>query len=440
MKKKAYIIWIGWIGVSAIARYYNQIWFEVYWSDKTNSELVEKMQEEGIDIIIWENEKRLDESFEVVVYTEAIPKTQSELKKAFDLNLKTFTYPQALAKIANEKKLIAITWTHGKSTTTSLTSLILKNSKNNVNSVVWTILKEFWGKNCFFSDSEYFVIEACEYKRSFLNYKPLVGVITNIEIDHLDYYRDLEDYISAYESFINNIVPWWFAIINWEDKNCKKLLNIRKDIKYIEIFDKYFSLDWEKFDFPEIELQIPWNHILFDAKIAYVIWHMIWINDFEIIESLEDYNWVWRRMEKIWTTLNWNILMSDYGHHPTEIELTLKAIKDKNKDKNLFVIFQPHQYNRTLELLDWFKNCFNSADMLIIPDIYESRDSEEDKQKINSKKLIELINHRNKLDWEWLKNTLSLIKKYDIENPNSSIILLLWAWSIDDLRFEIEVK
>lgn len=440
MKKKAYIIWIGWIGVSAVARYYNEKWFEVYWSDKTSSELVEKLQQEWINIIIWEDENRIDETFEIVVYTEAIPKIQCELSKAFKLSLKTLTYPEALAKIVNEKKLIAISGTHWKSTTTSLTSLILKNSEFDVNSVVWTILKEFWGKNCYFSDSEYFVIEACEYKRSFLNYKPTVWVITNIEIDHLDYYKDLGDYINAFNQFINNIVPWWFAILNWEDKNCKKLLWIRNDIKYIEIYNDYFTFDWEKFDYPEINLKIPWNHILFDAKIAYVVWHMIWVIDEEIVETLEKYNWVWRRMENIWTTINWNILMSDYGHHPTEIELTLKAIKQKNQDKKLFVIFQPHQYNRTLELIDWFKNCFNSADKLIIPDIYESRDSQEDKVKINSEKLVGLINHNDKLDWEWLKNTLKLILDYDKKNPNSSIILLLWAWNVDDLRYEIKVK
>jgi UDP-N-acetylmuramate--alanine ligase len=114
-------------------------------------------------------------------------------------------------------------------------------------------------------------------------------------------------------------------------------------------------------------------------------------------------------------------------------------LKQKNIDKKLFVVFQPHQFNRTLNLIEWFKNCFSSADTLIIPDIYESRDSFEDKEKINSEKLIDLINLPNKIDWNWMWNTLKSILDYDTKNPNSSIILLLWAWNVDDLRYKIKV-
>ena len=184
-------------------------------------------------------------------------------------------------------------------------------------------------------------------------------------------------------------------------------------------------------------MKIEWRHILFDAQIAYIIWYMIWINEWKIIESLEEYTWVWRRMETIWRTVHNNILMSDYGHHPTEISLTLEAIKKANLDKKVLVIFQPHQYSRTIELLEDFKNCFWYSDKLIIPNIYESRDSKEDIKQIDSKKLIELINHKDKIDWKWLDNTLDLIKKFDEEN-NWEIILLLGAWDIDNLRYKIK--
>jgi len=459
MQNKIYIIWTWWIWVSAIARYYLYLWWQVFWNDFIKSELIKNLEKEWV--IISELEPILiNNKIDKIVYTEAIPSDNLELLLAKKSWIEMLTYPEALANIVNKKKLIAISGTHWKSTTTSLTSLILKNSKTGINTIVWTILKEFWNKNTYFSDSDNFIIEACEYKRSFLKYKPILWVIVNIEIDHLDYYKDLDDYISAYREFLDNIVPGGFAILNWEDKNCKKLLNLRNDINYIEAYNDFFMFNNNKFNYPDITINIPWKHILFDAKIAYIIAHMLEIPDIDILNSLENYSWVWRRMEIIWKTKNNNILMSDYGHHPTEIKLTLDAIKEKyinnpsplcgtslksngrKKISNikLFVIFQPHQYNRTLELLEDFKNCFSSADKLIIPDIYESRDSEEDKKKINSKKLISLINHNDKLDWEWLKNTLKLIEKYDKENPNSSIILLLWAWDIDDLRYRIEMK
>ena len=443
-KKQIYIIWIGWIWISAIARYYLHIWYEVFWSDMSDSELIQKLKEEWCNIIIWSDESRVNNNFEKIIYTEAVPKTQSELKKAINLNVQIQTYPEALAEIVNSKKLIAIAWTHWKSTTTSLTSLVLKNSLENVNTIVWTILKEFWWKNAYFSDSPYFVIESCEYKRSFLKYKPTVAIIVNIEIDHLDYYKDLEDYIYAYKEFIENVKPWGFVILNWDDKNCKKLLNLREDINYIEVYsDKYLICStWEELNFPEITMKVPWNHILFDAKLAYVVWIMVWVHEHNILNALENYSWVWRRMEIIWKTKNWNTLMSDYGHHPTEIRLTLKALKEnraptRDAPTKILTIFQPHQYNRTLELLEDFKTCFKDTDELIVPNIYESRDSEEDKAKMNSKIFVNKINHKNKIDWENFEKTLDLINEFDKKNKNS-IIILMWAWNIDNLRQKIK--
>ena len=440
-KDKVYIIWIGWIWISAIARYYLAQSYAVYWSDITSTELTNKLQKEGVNLIIGENPETITKDFDLVIYTEAVKETQSEIVKAKKLKLKLLTYPQALANIANNKKLITIAWTHWKSTTTSLTSLVFKNSSIDFTSIVWTLLKEFDNKNFYHrrdnQEDEYFVLEACEYKRSFLNYTPSVWIITNIELDHLDYYKDLKDYISAYEEYLNNIIPWGFAILNWDDKNCKKLIWLRKDINYIEVFEDYFSHNGQQIVFPIIDMKIPWKHILFDAKIAYIIWHMTGINDSKIIESLENYNWVWRRMERIWLTVHNNILMSDYGHHPTEISLTLKSIKESNVDKKILTIFQPHQYSRTYELIEDFKNCFKNTDELIIPNIYESRDSEEDKKKINTEKFVELINHNNKINWKWLLNSIDLINKFDKEN-NWGIIILMGAWDVDNLRYKIK--
>lgn len=439
--KQIYIIWIWWIWVSGIARYYNENWYKVYWSDSTNSELIENLRKEWIDIHIWERPELISNDFELIIYTEAVEKTQSEIKKALDLWIKTQTYPEALSIIANEKKLIAVSWTHGKSTTTSMISIMMKNYKLWINAVIWTILKEFWQKNAYFSDSEYFAIEACEYKRSFLRYKPYIWIITNIELDHLDYYKDLWDYKSAFREYLWNIVKDWYAVLNWNCKNSMSLFKDRNDINYIVIYDKYFELhnidsEVEKIDFPTLDMQIPWPHILFDAHLSYSVWYILWIENEETKKSLESYNWVWRRSEVVWYTANNNLLMSDYWHHPTEIKLTLSSLKEKYSDKKLLVIFQPHQYNRTLELLEDFINCFDSADTLIIPNIYESRDSKEDKEKINGEIFTKKINHPHKIYWEWLENTLNLINQFDREN-NDLVIILLGAGDIDNLRYNL---
>lgn len=444
MNKKVYIIWIWWIWVSWIARYYNHIWYEVYWSDSTNSELIENLKKEKIDIFIWERNDFISRGIDLVIYTEAIPKNNKELQKALELGIKTLTYPEALALIANDKKLIAISGSHWKSTTTSMISILMQNSNLKINTIVWSLLKEFGGKNSYFSDSEYFSIEACEYKRSFLKYTPYIWVITNIDLDHLDYYKDLEDYISAFESFINNIKIWWYVLINWYDKNSLKLVGKRQDINYIIIYNDYYEVInnelIKKYTIPNFSLKIPGKHILFDAKIAYTVWKIVWLDDDLIINSLKNYNGIWRRSEIVWETLNWNILMSDYGHHPTEIKLNLEALKDKYKNKEIVCIFQPHQYNRTLELLEDFKESFLNSDLLIVPNIYKSRDSLEDMWKINWESFLNYINHNNKIFWNWLENTLEIIKKLDIDNPNKYLFILQWAWDIDNLRYDIEIK
>lgn len=441
--KKIYLIWIWWIWISAIARYYNELWYKVFWSDKYDSELIHKLISEWIDIIIWERPDFIDNSFEKIIYTEAIPENQSELKKAKTTNAEILTYPESLANIANSKKLITISWTHWKSTTTSLASIIFKNSDKNITSVVWTLLKEFDGKNFFHRNNnknsdEYFIIEACEYKRSFLKYKPDIAIITNIEIDHLDYYKDLKDYILAYRQLIDNVKTGGYVIIDWQEKNSLTLVWLRQDIKYILVYKDYYSQDWQEIFFPEIELKIPWQHIVYDAKLTYILWKLCNISENIIIDTYKNYNWVWRRMENLWKTINWNTVISDYWHHPTEIKLTLEAIKTKYYNRQIITVFQPHQYNRTLELLDWFVDSFSNTDYLVIPNIYESRDSEEDKKKINSEVLVSKINHKNKVDWKWFDNTLKLIEEFD-NNNKDAIIILMWAWDVDNLRYKIKI-
>ncbi len=273
-----------------------------------------------------------------------------------------------------------------------------------------------------------------------MNYKPFIGVITNIEVDHLDYYKDESDYTFAFEQFIENIRTWGYVILNKNDTNSKTLIGKRKDISYIIIDNNSYIIDNNTFELPKIHMKIPGNHILFDAHLAFIVWKILLLENEKLIKSLEAYNGIWRRMEKIGTTENGNILMSDYGHHPTEIIKTTQALKERYTNKKLFVIFQPHQYSRTIELIDWFKNCFNYCDTLIVPNIYESRDSEEDKKRMNGEIFVDKINHPNKYFWEGFESTLNIINDYDAENPNSSIILLLWAGNIDDLRYKIKTS
>lgn len=364
------------------------------------------------------------------------------------LGIPHFSYPVALAEVFNAKKGIAVTGSHGKSTTTAMMAIALKNSEIGGSAIIGTQVPQLGNTNFYADSSENFVIEACEYKRSFLNYRPFISIIINIDLDHLDYYRDLEDYVSAFQALVDQTSG--FVIISESDEN-SKLLKIPDEKKIIvgekiSYFAKVENLETseitfeEKFlEIPEISLKIPGDHILQDAKLVYTASRLLGLTDEEILPSLASYSGSWRRSEIIRTTKNGNILMSDYGHHPSEIIPTLSALKKQNPDKKLFVIFQPHQYSRTRELLPFFATSFQSADEIVIPNIYFSRDKKEDVEFMTTDKLVAEIakNHKNVKNGNGLENTLKMILDFDEKNPKSAIILLLGAGDIDTLRDDI---
>lgn len=437
--KKVFIIWIWWIWISAIARYFLSAWYEVFGQDRVKNNITLDLEKAWAKIFYEENEdiaNIIDTNFEVVVYTNAINKDNIFFKKAKLINLKALSYPEAVAKISNNKNLVCVAWTHWKSTTSSMISIALKNNNIPQNAIIWTLLKEFWWKNATFENSENFILESCEYAEAFLNYSPNIAIITNIEADHLDYYKTEENYFEAFKNFAKKIKNWWYLVYPKWEKIVESFKNEIKDINFIEVWENYFELKWKKIEIENLDLKVPWEHILLDAKLSFAVLHLLWLDKEKIKKWLESYSWVWRRMEKI-REKNDTILMSDYAHHPVEVEKTLYSLKQKYSEKELIVAFQPHQYARTITLINGFKNCFKNADKLYIPDIYESRDSKEDKGKMPAEKFFSLINFENKVYTKWLENLAIELKNETKQNKRNKIILLLWAWNIDDLRYKI---
>ncbi len=460
MQKHIHIIGIGGIGVSALARYFHSLGYRVTGSDAADSPLIHTLQNEGFQIVIGTDPESITPETEKVIYSEAIvtkpdlPKDEQisahiEIQKAIQLDIPHVSYPVALGEIFNTKQGIAVTGSHGKSTTTAMLATILAGSSVGGSAIVGTQVPSLGNTNFHAEDAPNFVIEACEYKRSFLQYHPYISIIINIDLDHLDYYRDLADYISAFQSFADQTSG--YVILSESDDNSQQLhIPLGKKIivgEKISYFAKVEDLDTHEttfeqktLDIPTIILQIPGDHILQDAKLAYAAARLLGLTDEEILPKLASYSGSWRRSEIIRTTKHGNILMSDYGHHPSEIRPTLAAIKQKYVDKKLFVVFQPHQYSRTRELLSEFATAFRDADELVIPNIYFSRDKKEDVEWMTTDKLVATIaqNHPHVSNGNGLENTLERILSYDEHNPNSSIILLLGAGDVDNLRSRIQ--
>jgi UDP-N-acetylmuramate--alanine ligase len=318
---------------------------------------------------------------------------------AHERGIKTRSYPQALADITNSKQQIAVAGSHGKSSTTSLIGVMMQSSSIGGSTIVGTQLPQFGGSNYHHDTrSEWFAIEACEYKRHFLEYTPEITVITNIDVDHLDYYRDSADYLSAFVSLVGRTKQ--AIVLSALDSGCRDLYAAVEPIERERLTWYWVGMESYSLEatsqaankpLPHLHLQVPGEHLRLDGNLAFVVGQIMGIPEVECIQGLESYTGSWRRSEVVGQTKYGNTVISDYGHHPSEIIPTLQALRERYADKRLVVIFQPHQHSRTRQLLSSFATAFGDADELIIPNIYASRDTAEDTEWMTVERLIETI-------------------------------------------------
>lgn len=352
-----------------------------------------------------------------------------EIRKSHEAGVRRLSYPEALAELFNGKRGIAVAGSHGKSTTTAMIGTALMESGFGGSTVVGTQVPQFGGKNGHFEpESPTFVIEACEYRRSFLRYEPEIAVITNVDLDHLDYYRDLEDYLEAFEAFLSKTRR--AAVFSADCENSRKV-STSKGAAHLE---KYFvdengfvGPDGARTPLPKMELSVPGEHLAQDARLAYVALLLAGVPESDIAPALEKYRGSWRRSEIVGTTENGNLVVSDYGHHPTEIRPTLEALKAKYADKTLFVTFQPHQHSRTRELLEEFSSAFDAADELLVPDIYFSRDKKEDVEWMTVGRLLDTLRPRYPriTGGAGLDAAAAEMRAFDAARPGKTVFVLL---------------
>lgn len=422
--------------MSALARYYNNKWYEISWSDSEDSDLISELKNEWIKIIIGHSESNIlsifnSNSFEwkicKVFYTEAISLDNPELKKAHEIWIECLSYFEWLWEISKQTKCIAISGSHGKSTTTAMVWIIMQELWLKPDVIVWTRVPNFWNKNFLLWNWDYLVVEACEYRESFLHLNVYCAIITNIEADHLDYYKNEDNYVEWFKKFVSAIDSEWFLILNKNDKNSQKIKTFA-NCRVIEVSDNDESLNIIP------QFNTPWEHIRFDWLLAYNLVSNL-LNK-KIIQALQSFNWTWRRFEYLWMLRNSIQVISDYAHHPTEIQVTLKWAKERFLNKKIICVFEPHQYSRTIELFDDFCKSFYSCDVVVIPSIYKVRDKQEDIDKISSRTLSNWINNYSKnaisVDWEnelniWLKENLKW----------NEILIFMWAWPIDNFARKI---
>lgn len=408
-KKPIFFIGIGGISMSALAVILSSDGFTVRGSDFRESEVTQALAEKGIEVSIGHDSKNVGNP-SLVVYTAAIKEDNPELIYARTLDVPVIERATLVGAIMKRyKNAIAISGTHGKTTTTSMMTEVLLAAKLDPTVLVGGMLSSIGG-NLRDGGRDYLVTEACEYCRSFLKFNPTLSIILNVEEDHLDYFKDINDIISCFSEFTELLPESGAVVVNFDDSEAiaavkdtgKKVLSFgidNKDAMYRAENIKYLPGGFGSFDvlckgekIMEVSLSVPGEHNIKNALSVIAASDFLGIDREALKKGLSDFCGTGRRFERK-GEFNGATLIDDYAHHPTEIKATLSAAQNYGTGK-VFCIFQPHTYTRSFKLKDEFAQSFKLCDEVIMADIYAAR--EKDTGLISSKILADEINKVSK--------------------------------------------
>ena len=383
--------------MSALARMFLGEGKQVSGSDRAPSLVTEGLEKLGAKIFYEQEAENIAADVDLIVYTIAIPADNSELLAARAKGIDCLTYPQALGLISAEKYTIAVAGTHGKTTTTAMIAEMMIAASLSPTVVVGSLLKQKntessfpGGTNFIAGDSKYLVVEACEYQRSFLNLSPRIAVITNIDNDHLDYYKDFTDIQSAFAEFISKVPDDGFVVCDKKDLRLELVLGQTKAtvVDYKNFLERISSSG----------LTVPGHHNLLNASAALAVGEILQISEGTSLKALLGFSGVWRRFELKGEMETGALVYDDYAHHPTEIEAALAGAREFMSNRQmtgkLFAVFQPHLYSRTKILKEDFATKLALADEIIMAPIYAAREPAD--PTISSEILAEAIARKNR--------------------------------------------
>jgi UDP-N-acetylmuramate--alanine ligase len=407
--ERIHFIGIGGIGMSGIAEVLLTLGFTVTGSDLRSTETTERLEKLGA-VIGYGHRRENVQDADVVVVSSAVRPDNPEILGARERFIPVIQRAEMLAELMRMKYSVAVAGAHGKTTTTSLVSSVLGHAGLDPTSVIGGKLKSL-GSNARLGDSKYLVAEADESDGTFLLLYPTIAVVTNIDLEHLDHYRDLDEIKAAFLAFLNKVPFYGMVILCIDNANLQSLIphlkrryvtyglskqaDLRAENVTFDGFRSSFTVAWKGTVLGQINLALPGVHNVVNALAACAVGLELDIPFDTIREALSDFSGIQRRLEVKW---DGDIkLVDDYGHHPTEIKATLGALRGMWPGR-LVVVFQPHRYTRTAALMNDFVTSFNEADLLIVTEIYAA--SEEPVEGVNGLALAESIRasgHKNVL-------------------------------------------
>lgn len=399
-----YFVGIGGVSMSGLARILLKRGFKISGSDINRTELTRQLEELGVNIRYTQVAENITKDIDYVVYTAAIHPNHPEYKKAKELGISLINRAVLLGEIMQDfQRSIAVSGTHGKTTTTAMLSHILLEANLDPTISIGGVL-DIIGGNIRIGSGDIFLTEACEYTNSFLDLKPSIEVILNVEADHLDFFKDIEDIRKSFKSFISKLDEKGCLVINSDIENYEELVSdfqgklIRIGSKNADILAKDISFDERGFvsfsytaygkDMGSISLLTTGEHNVYNALAAIGLALYLGIDAEDIKKGLASFSGAKRRFEHKGKLRGDIDIIDDYAHHPQEIEASIKAARNY-KAKRVVVVFQPHTYTRTKAFLNEFAAALSLADVIVLAKIYAARET--DNLGISSKDIADIL-------------------------------------------------
>lgn len=416
---KIFCCGIGGIGVSAYAAHMAARGHTVIGTDRSESLVTEGLQSLGIQLC--KPGDALPENVDVLVYSEAVPSDALERKEAKQKNIRQLSYFQALGELTDHSPLIAICGTHGKSSTTAMAAKMLLDANKDPSVVLGTLAFDLGNKNWRKGEGEWWVAEACEYRRSFLHLSPKIILLTNADGDHFDAFISLEDYVQAFKEFVGKLPNDGVLIFHGNDP-------VSRDIAKATTAK---CIDADSYKSPE--LFVPGKHMRENAALVLALAKELNILANLAEKSVAQYHGSWRRMEYKCQLKEGIDLFDDYAHHPVEIRATLQAFRERFPDRRIVCAYQPHTHERTFTLWKEFTSAFQNADLVLFFDVYDARPHCEGHGAVDMQKFTIEVAQGSKIQTVYAGKLLQALPAFQQYCNKGDILITMGAGDITNV-------
>ena len=416
--KTAYLIGIGGAGLSGLARYLHHNGYLIYGADTSDNEVSRRLREEIDATIFTEHIKEnVPDHCDLVVYSPAVPTNNPERVCATEREISQYTYPEYLGVISQDKKTIAVSGTNGKTTTTTMVATVLDELGLDPTVIVGGQVPRF-GSNFRAGESDLFVVEACEYKDSFLSLHPDIVVVTNITPDHLDYFGTIENYVDVFTKFVSRIPSGGVLITNPNAQYLDAIVKVAEEngVNVVD-YTQYAQHEWN--------LNVPGQYNVHNAAAALTACLQLELETSTVQKVIEEkFETADRRFQLLGMTTDGAVVYDDYAHNVEALELLINGVRERYSDKKIVLVYHLHEYSRTQNFLDGWISALSKPDIVYLLPIYGAREKAEDFSIRSSDVIEKVIANNPKQQILYVSDITDAVKQIEDANYNQEYIVI----------------